>query len=369
LLFKSETDRLYDAVHQLEQANQALTQRMGQLQDQIQFLEDQVYDPDRLAVLVCSVIREAIGERVRRDPGAIAGVLGPEMGLAIQEQIVTEREAIVKALSPVIGATVSDYVRDGLQSMLPGGIFRKAGDRASGKNLPLALPGGGSLVEVVPGSAKSSKSWLKKGLVVLLVVGLAGLIYGLLNRPGQRLERAVAQAIDANPELTVYRLSADMQGRTLHLSGRLPNRYLRSQAEQVAKTIAPNYSLANDIIVVESFSQIPTRVYFDLNAAQVKANDIEEKLTLVKQYLQQNPRQRLTITGYALPEETASDTLALQRAQAVQLQLEDLGIDRRRLSATAAEGTPPDVAANEADWLRRTVLFEVATPDLDAPED
>ncbi|GAB4379686.1 MAG: hypothetical protein Kow00121_34300 [Elainellaceae cyanobacterium] len=503
LLFRAETNQLQQYANQLEQANHRLHDRIAQLEEQLRLLEDQIYDPEHLTALISSVIREAISDRVRREPGAMANALGPEMGQAIQAQILTEPDAIVRALSPVIGATVSDYIRDGWQSILPTGLFHKTVVKTDDRKPLLVLKGTpsftvkaaflvhrttglvisevypfanaldanstrilldqihhqvqhqnfrdtspfisdvidlghsqvlleiaeyyyitaiiqgipptafrqqmreiltaimlkhdqaihhftgnpasvpppvhdlvGTLVQSSPDSilkrSRSPFSWLKPVVVLLLLVGLGGFAYALLNRPEQRLEQAVANALDASPELSVYRLNSDIQGQTVLLTGRLPNRYLRDQAAQIAQAIAPNYSVRNDIIVIDFRSQIPTRIYFGSNSTQVNPKDINEKLAPIKQFLQQNPRLQLRIIGYADSNEAANlnnsdneSEIALRRAQAVQLELEDLGIDRRRLKAISAMGTPPDVASNEPDWLHRTVVFELNSSSVE----
>ena len=70
---------------------------------------------------------------------------------------------------------------------------------------------------------------------------------------------------------------------------------------------------------------------------------------------------QLKIIGHSHREETSSGSrdLALERAQAVQTILEDIGIDRRRTIALSRPGSPPDVAPNQPRWFSRCVLFEI----------
>jgi outer membrane protein OmpA-like peptidoglycan-associated protein len=67
----------------------------------------------------------------------------------------------------------------------------------------------------------------------------------------RRLEKDVVQALASTPELAVYRLEARVDDGKLQLLGNLPNQYLRTKAEEIARKIAPNQLLENQIIAVE----------------------------------------------------------------------------------------------------------------------
>ncbi|MFB2836239.1 OmpA family protein [Floridanema evergladense] len=71
------------------------------------------------------------------------------------------------------------------------------------------------------------------------------------NGIDRRLENDVMQALASAPELAVYRLGAQVTDGKLQLLGSLPNQYLRTKAEEIAKKIAPNQLLENKIIAVE----------------------------------------------------------------------------------------------------------------------
>ncbi len=60
-----------------------------------------------------------------------------------------------------------------------------------------------------------------------------------------------ALALASTPELAVYRLSADVEGNTLKLTGKLPNPELREKAAKIAASTAPNLKLDNQIIAVD----------------------------------------------------------------------------------------------------------------------
>ncbi len=104
---------------------------------------------------------------------------------------------------------------------------------------------------------------------------------------------------------------------------------------------------------------IGIRLYFDQNSAAVKPNDVDLKLSKVKEYLTQYPNINLRIMGYQHPTESATD-VALKRAQSAQLLLQDQGIDRRRTIALGVNQSPPDITAEDPIWLSRTVIFDLA---------
>ncbi|WP_199246545.1 hypothetical protein [[Phormidium] sp. ETS-05] len=56
------------------------------------------------------LIPEAISQHIHEAPDDIAQAIGPAMGRAIKEQIRLERDAMVDALYPVIGNTISKYM-------------------------------------------------------------------------------------------------------------------------------------------------------------------------------------------------------------------------------------------------------------------
>ena len=69
-----------------------------------------------------------------------------------------------------------------------------------------------------------------------------------IDRP---LATNAALALASTPELAVYRLNADVEGNTLKLTGKLPNRELRAKAAKIAASSSPNLKLDNQIIAVD----------------------------------------------------------------------------------------------------------------------
>ncbi|MGB3532157.1 MAG: OmpA family protein [Microcoleaceae cyanobacterium] len=121
----------------------------------------------------------------------------------------------------------------------------------------------------------------------------------------------------------------------------------------------------NSQLTVQPFP-ITTRIYFNLNSAQIIERDFEEKIRLIAQYLKKYPQLNVKIIGYKDRREKGEyNNIGLRRSQAVQTALESYGIDRRRIEATQTLGIPPGVAENQPQWLNRTVMIEIITSDSD----
>ncbi len=115
----------------------------------------------------------------------------------------------------------------------------------------------------------------------------------------------------------------------------------------------------NSQLSLEPFP-IKTRIYFKPKSAKVPLQDLEKKLRPIAEYLKQYPGLRIQIIGYTNRQEQARcQDLGLRRSQAIQIALEDYGIDRRRMEATQNAQLPPGVAKNQPQWLNQTVVFEI----------
>ncbi len=106
---------------------------------------------------------------------------------------------------------------------------------------------------------------------------------------------------------------------------------------------------------------IATRIYFNVNSAELVLKDLRGKLQPLAQYLKQYPDLKLRIIGYSHQQEKTRKhpQLALERAQTIQNILEDLGIDRRRIETVGKTERPGGVDENQEPWLSQTVLFEI----------
>lgn len=88
-------------------------------------------------------------------------------------------------------------------------------------------------------------------LAVLSLILVPWGIYQYRSSIERRLEANASTALASAPELAVYRLNADVEGETLRLTGKLPNQELRTKAEKIALSIAPNLQLDNQIVAVD----------------------------------------------------------------------------------------------------------------------
>ena len=76
-------------------------------------------------------------------------------------------------------------------------------------------------------------------------------IYQYRSSVERRLEANAVAALGSTPELAVYRLDVAVDGKTLKLTGKLPNQELRAQAEKIAGSTAPKLQLDNRIVAVD----------------------------------------------------------------------------------------------------------------------
>ena len=88
-------------------------------------------------------------------------------------------------------------------------------------------------------------------LFLLLAIILPWGIIQWRSSVASRIEAETAVALDAAPELSVYRIIASVDRGKLTLRGRVPNQYLRDKAGQIASEAAPHLELDNQIIAVD----------------------------------------------------------------------------------------------------------------------
>ena len=105
----------------------------------------------------------------------------------------------------------------------------------------------------------SSKSPTTLFWLVLTILGLIFVPWGIFkykNHVADRITQQTAIALDAAPELSVYRLTPKVERDKLILAGRVPSEYLRNKAAETATKIAQveQLTLENQIIAIN----IPT---------------------------------------------------------------------------------------------------------------
>ncbi|MEG3848336.1 BON domain-containing protein [Microcoleus sp. herbarium19] len=280
-------------------------------------------------------------------------------------------------------------------------------------------------------------------LPILPIIGLAAL--GLIGVPwgihqyrssiAASLEADTNLALQSAPELSVYRLGADVKDKVLEISGRVPNQKLRLRAEKIAQQAAPKFRIDNKIIAVEvpadpvlaeadvkrtaallnkvesidisarytegkvavagsvskpadaekitqAFEKIPgvksvtntvtigtqpppkamaVRLYFSTGSAILAPKEVTQKLSKVKEYMEENSTKNFRIIGYSDFKTSPAENqkLALERATNVKAALVKQGINGNRIQVASTKGLPEGVEPNESLSLRRLVTVEV----------
>ncbi|WP_377477520.1 MAG: OmpA family protein [Microcoleus anatoxicus] len=122
-------------------------------------------------------------------------------------------------------------ISDDLHALLLGLLAKFTTELQTPAKLPLALAG------------------LSLALLSLMVVPWG--IYQYRSNIDRRLADRATLALESTPELAVYRLNVSVEGKTLKLTGKLPNPELRVKAGKIAASTAPNLKLDNQIVAVD----------------------------------------------------------------------------------------------------------------------
>ena len=91
-------------------------------------------------------------------------------------------------------------------------------------------------------------------ILSLAILGIIFIPWGIWQyRSGviRSVESKTALALASAPELSVYRLDVKVDGDKLKLTGRVPDRYLKAKAKQIAASTVANWKIDNQIISVE----------------------------------------------------------------------------------------------------------------------
>ncbi len=115
------------------------------------------------------------------------------------------------------------------------------------------------LLESLFDTVAKEKEKVTKPPIALVGIGLAALslilvpwgIYQYRSSIDRRLEANAINALASTPELAVYRLDVAVDGKTLKLTGKLPNQELRTKAAKIAASTVPQLQLDNKIIAVD----------------------------------------------------------------------------------------------------------------------
>lgn len=137
-----------------------------------------------------------------------------------------------------------------------------------------------------------------------------------------RQEENTKLALESEPELAIYRLGVDANRGTIKLSGRLPNQYLRSKAEQIAKKVEPKLKINNAIIPVEvpadpvltqaEMNRV-TNLLNQMDGAVLVANLSGGKVTVQGTVLQEADAKKVTEAFQQIPGvQSVTNTVQLQ---------------------------------------------------------
>ena len=115
------------------------------------------------------------------------------------------------------------------------------------------------LLESLFETATKDKEKVSKPPIALAGISLAALslilipwgIHQYRSSIDRRLEATAVAALASTPELAVYRLDVAVDGKTLKLTGKLPNQELRTKAAKIVASTAPKLQLDNKIVAVD----------------------------------------------------------------------------------------------------------------------
>lgn len=243
--------------------------------------------------------------------------------------------------------------------------------QASHQQLDRLLPQVSQLLTLQAAETRAKETYKKRffalGLVVCSVLGGLG-VWALSRSPrpsNDQVASEVERSIVALNQIDGMALSATFDQGNVSLAGTARQ---SADLENITRTFGqiPGVKTVTNTVKIEPMA-IATRLYFEIDSATVVSQDLDGKLRQIKQVMQQYPQLQLKIIGHTHREEQSNGArdLALERSQAVQTILEDIGVDRRRTIALSRPASPPDVAPNQPSWLSQCVLFETEMGDQD----
>ncbi|MEZ2276123.1 MAG: OmpA family protein [Microcoleus sp.] len=149
---------------------------------------------------------------------------------------------------------------------------------------------------------------LSLALLSLIVVPWG--IYQYRSNIDRRLADNATFALGSTPELAIYRLNVSVEGKTLKLTGKLPNPELRVKAGQIAASTAPNLKLDNQIVAVDlppdpvltkAEVQRITAVLNQLWGVSISSRYDERRVTVEGTVMEQGDVQKITQSFKQIP--------------------------------------------------------------------
>ena len=158
---------------------------------------------------------------------------------------------------------------------------------------------------------------------IAVVAILCGITY-YRHEMDRSIAATTADALISAPELSVYRLKVEVNRGKMTLTGRVPNQFLRQQAEQIAATVTPTVELENKIISVQ-VPPDPVQTVAEVERVQ-KILNRQEGISIVANY---DDMDRVTITGTVLHQSDAENiTKAFAQIPGIQNVLNTVAIVR-----------------------------------------
>jgi outer membrane protein OmpA-like peptidoglycan-associated protein len=160
---------------------------------------------------------------------------------------------------------------------------------------PALVPQLSGLLDIDP--AEPPRSGGRFSPLMLLGGGILGLIvipWGIhfwISNTHQRAETAAMSALMAEPSLSVYHVTTQVQQGRLRLSGRLPNATLRQRAEQIVRATVPAWPIDNQILTVD-VPPDPELTKAEVQRAMTFLNQLDG-ITITAQY----DHDRVSVTG------------------------------------------------------------------------
>jgi outer membrane protein OmpA-like peptidoglycan-associated protein len=170
--------------------------------------------------------------------------------------------------------------------------------------------------------SKQPAALLLISFVVLSAVSLSLGIYQYRSWINRHVEEKTSLALASDPQLAVYRLTVEANQKTLKLSGRLPNQYLRSKAEQIANKVEPKLKINNAIIPVvvpadpvmtQAEVQRVTNILNQMEGTVIGADYREGNVTVKGTVLQDADAKKVTEAFKQIPGvQSVTNTVQLQ---------------------------------------------------------
>lgn len=146
--------------------------------------------------------------------------------------------------------------------------------------------------------------------------------YKYTSETNRRIQEETSLALASDPELAVYRLMVEVNQGTIKLTGRLPNEYLRSKAEQIAKKVQPKLKIQNatipveipaDPVKAEAEVKRVTNILNRMDGVVITADYKEGKVAVEGTVLQESDAKEVTKSFQQIPGvQSVTNTVQLQ---------------------------------------------------------